>query len=124
MSKSPYEIMADKYARSPQAQTFSWYVVWHSMHGFVFATPDYFVMGRHVDSSAPPDWISDCTHLFSAAESDCWHVFAMAGHMHKAWSVLPWALPRIAFERERGGKLELQIMPLVRLRRLTQTAST
>ncbi len=68
--------------------------------GFVFSTPDFFIMGRQQDEKT-------------------WYVHSMAGDMQKAWSILPWHLPFIAFERVRSGKRELTIVPTETLRRLS-----
>jgi hypothetical protein len=104
---SPYERMVEQYTLHPQACGFTTYLDWHSKHGFVFITPDFFCMGRHVRRDAPVADICEPTHLFTKEESDCWYVHAASGDMRKMWSILPWELPWIAFERWREGKLEL-----------------
>lgn len=106
------------YALHPQQQSFAWYVQWHFVHGFVFATPEFFIMGRHVRKDAGEQAVCEPTSLFSKDESDTWYLHAASGDMQKAWSILPWALPWIAFERTRGGKRELQIFATDRLREL------
>jgi len=111
---SPYEQMAEKYRRHPQDAPFADYIAWHMAYGFVFATPEYFVMGRPVTRSRfHPDSFDA-----PAADNDCWYVHAMAGNVSKVWDILPYPLGWVAFERSRGGKLELQIVELERLRRL------
>jgi hypothetical protein len=64
--------------------------------GFVFSTPDFFIMGREVDGG--------------------WFIEAMAGDMDKAWSILPYELSRIGFERFDNN---LRWHPIETLRRLT-----
>jgi hypothetical protein len=104
---SPYERMCEQYTLHPQACAFTTYLDWHSRHGFVFITPDFFCMGRPVVRSAKPEEICDPTHLFHVEQCDCWYVHAASGDMRKMWRILPWELPWIAFERLRGDKLEL-----------------
>lgn len=117
---SPYERMAKMYEENPREHPFSWYVVWHQINGFCFATPDFFIMGSPVNHCVARREITDCTSSFDPGECHCWFIHAMAGDMSKAWSILPYELPFIAFERFRDGELELQILPLNRIRRITQ----
>ena len=64
--------------------------------GFVFSTPDFFIMGREREGS--------------------WFIEAFAGDMAKAWSILPYELPFISFERFDNS---LRFVSLSVLRRLT-----
>lgn len=121
---TPHQQIALLYLKHPQLQSFDWYKSWHADHGFVFATPDYFIMGRHVCRAASQAEIAEPTRLFTKEESDCWYVHAMAGDMSAAWDMLPWELPWMAFERLREGRLELQVVELSRMRRLTKIDST
>jgi hypothetical protein len=111
--------MAAKYADHPQEMVFGYYIDWHFKHGFVFSTPDFFIMGR----AAPKGVIeADGVKLTWFPEwwnCDTWYIHAMSGDMSKAWSILPWELPWIAFERVRCGKRELTFIETGRLRRLT-----
>jgi hypothetical protein len=116
---SPYEIMVEKYTQHPQACGFTTYLDWHSKHGFVFITPDFFCMGRHVRRSAPADEITEPTRLFTKEESDCWYVHALAGNMSKAWSIMPWELPWMCFERLAGDRRELRFYLTEMLKRHT-----
>lgn len=65
-------------------------------HGFVFSTPDYFIMGREREGG--------------------WFIEGMAGDMSKAWSILPYDLPTLAFERFDNC---LRSLPLSVVKRLT-----
>ena len=58
----------------------------HYRHGFVFSTPSYFVMGRPIMGNP-------------MAPGGAWFISAMAGSASEAWSILPWPLPWIGFER-------------------------
>lgn len=102
----------------PQEMPFSWYVEWHFKNGFVFSTPEFFIMGRAMERGLIEK--RGMALAFSMRpHADTWYVHAMAGDMSKAWSILPWHLPWIAFERVRNGKRELTFVELERLRRLT-----
>ena len=104
---SPYEQMAEKYAVHPQERSFEWYVEWHARHGFVFATPDFFIMGRRAYKWSLENGGADA-HLYSAEVADTWYIHAMAGDMSRAWSVLPYPLPWLAWERLLDGKRDLR----------------
>ncbi len=94
-------------------------VEYHERHGFVFATPDYFVMGRPVVMMARADQICDYTCEFPAQGCDCWYIHAMAGHLAQVWDVLPWELPWIAWQRVRDPEKVLRIYPLARMRSMS-----
>lgn len=95
---TPYQRAAAVYASEPCARTFAQDLEWHLVNGFVFSTPDFFVMGRPVVSEADHALIVG-QHRFPAVICDCWHVYLHAGNMAKAWSMLPWELPLVSFER-------------------------
>ena len=65
--------------------------------GFVFSTPDFFIMGRELDGG--------------------WFIDSFAGDMDKAWDILPYELPTVAFQRFDN---DLRFVPIERLRRLTK----
>ena len=65
--------------------------------GFVFSTPYFFIMGRPIMES----WINE----------------AMAGDTDKAWSILPYELPFVSFQRFDNS---LRFIPSERLRRLSK----
>lgn len=113
---TPFEEMAQWYANHPTEQSFAWYVDWHLKHGFVFSTPEFFVLGRPVLRAAGEARICEPTHLFNPDDCDCWYLHALAGDMGKVWGIMPWPLGWIAFERTRDGKRELQVLPTERLR--------
>ena len=115
---SPYEAMAKVYAGHPTVHPFEWYVDWHLRHGYVFATPEFFVAFRPVCHESPPEQVIDPTCLFPPDKCDAWFIFCGAGSMRKAWSVMPHELPWIGYERLKGDILELQWYPTGLLRRL------
>ena len=112
---SPYEQAMEVYAREPSVRTFDLDLQLHHRHGFVFSTPEFFIMGRAVVKSAEPRRIVDPTHLWPKAECDCWHIYLMAGDHRAAWSIMPWPLPWFSFER----KNELRLYPVSRIKRLS-----
>jgi hypothetical protein len=44
---SPYKKIAQKYFDNPQEAPFGDYVEWFLRNGYVFSTPEYFVMGKN-----------------------------------------------------------------------------
>lgn len=114
---NPYQKIKQAYEAHPQEDPFEFYVSWHIRHGFVFSTPEFFIMGREV-----PKMVIEATQqvelrTFPRAlwSPDTWYIHAMAGDMKKAWSILPYPLPWIAFERIRGGARELTILPFQKI---------
>jgi hypothetical protein len=115
---SPIEKIRREYILRPEDHSFEWYVNWHIERGFVFSTPDFFIMGFAVDSMRLRQGLQpiDCHN----PAGDCWYLFAMAGSMSKAWSIMPWELPFLAWHRDRDGGKDLQIWPMGRIKRLTR----
>ena len=69
--------------------------------GFLFSTPDFFIMGREIGGA--------------------WFIEGMAGDCAKAWSILPYELPTMTFERFDG---DLRSLPLCAVKRLTYHEQT
>lgn len=112
----PYQRMETWYQMHPAVRPFGLYVEWHLQAGVVLSTPDCFVMGRPVNSKAG-DWrITESMQLWPRDKQDCWYIFAMCGDMAKAFSMLPYELPLIAFQRK--AQKELRFYQLPRLRSL------
>ncbi len=93
--------------------------MFHHMHGFVFSTPEYFVMGRPVNSRAGYELITG-QYLFERAVCDCWHVFVAAGSITKAFGILPYDLPLMSYERCN----DLRVIPLAVMRRIIANHAT
>ena len=114
---SPYEKIRHAYIQHPQEETFEHYVDWHLKNAFLFSTPEFFIMGREVPKMVIE--LSGKVELRKFPHAlwtpDTWYIHAMAGDMSKAWSILPWPLPWIAFERIRGGARELTILPFQKI---------
>lgn len=98
--KTPVERAAEVYQREPCARSFRDDLEIHLLHGFVFSRPDFFVMGRPVIRSAPRELIVNPLHRFPSSECDTWHVYLMAGNLAPAYSIMPWPLPWLSFERK------------------------
>jgi len=113
---NPYDTIKAKYEASEHVETWQWWMDWHYRHGFVFSTPDFFAMGHCCIKTSNGGLVG---LGFEERHSDTWYIFAMAGDMAKCWSILPYELPWIAFERIRGGKRELAFHRTADLRRLT-----
>ena len=93
---SPIDRIAVEYAR--RGLDFAAQLERNYAQGFVFSTPDFFIMGRQSDY---------CT----------WFIEAFSGDMSKAWAILPYELPYIAYYR--FDKC-LHRMPLSDVRRYTK----
>lgn len=115
---NPYYRMASEYARKPQEMPFSAYVEQHMLTGFVFSTPEFFIMGRPVMSNGYTEDIGNPWHIYDEKKCDCWYVHAMSGDLSKAFDIMPWNLEWLAFERVRGGKRDMVICKLANMRRL------
>jgi len=94
-----FEMAREVYRWEECARSFGEDLNLHLAHGFVFVTPDVFLMARPVIKNAPKDQILSPWIQFPRA--DCWHVWLAAGH--GALAVLanyePYPLPWISFER-------------------------
>jgi hypothetical protein len=115
---TPFDLAVQKYLDFPQEMPFEFYLNWHFKNGFVFSTPEFFIMGRALGRK----WITDhgiTLHQLKKPLADTWYIHFFSGDMNKAWSILPWYLPWIAFERVRSGKRELTILPFEQIKRLT-----
>lgn len=97
---SPYEKAKGVWLREACARTFDEDLRLHLVGGFVFSTPDFFVMGRGVNSKADPRLIVNPAVSFGRELQDAWHVYLMAGNMAKAWDILPYPLPMFSLERK------------------------
>ena len=118
---SPYERIYERARKECTDAEFAARIGWYLHHGFVFSTPDFFIMGRNCWRETLPLVKPD--EYFDRMDGDCWYIAAFAGDMSKAWSILPWPLPWIAFQREHAGTKELQFVEISRLKRLTHAAA-
>ncbi len=122
---SPYLQLDLQYTKHPQKESFGWYISWHMEHGFVFSTPDYFVMGRPIRIYKLKEQTQEAIDrmlIFEKQEANCWYIHAMSGDMNRAWDILPYPLGQIAWERIRENGRDLQITSTETLRRLSKIA--
>lgn len=112
---SPYEQARAVYQREHCPRTFDQDLELHLRNGFVFSTPDFFIMGRHVFSKAPVSLIVDPANHFHRDVCDCWHIYLFAGNIAKAFAIEPWPLSLFSMER----KNELRFVPADSIRRLS-----
>jgi hypothetical protein len=96
---SPYEQAARVYELEPCARPFVEDLEAHLFNGYVFNTPDLFVMGRAVDSSAEQSAIVNPWHTFAREQCDAWLVYLAAGDLRQLITLFPYPLPKIGFER-------------------------
>lgn len=112
---NPFEKAQEVYRREPCARTFDEDLFLHLKHGFVFSTPEYFIMGRAVDRNADPVLIVNPRCTFGRDEANAWMIYLMAGDPSKAWSIMPWPLGWFGFERRN----DLRWYQAERIRRLS-----
>jgi len=106
---SAVERWAAGYAPGPR--TFRSDLEAHLLHGYVWSTPEWFVMARPVASDGDHDQIKDAWHVFDPF--DCWHIFAYAnttphnlrGLVEKFLRLMPYELPLVSWEREKDNDL-------------------
>lgn len=110
---SPVELAAAVYSSEPCARTFKEDLEASLLHGHVHCTPELFVMGRAVVSTAPRDEIVNPWHVFQADKCDAWMIYLAAGNLAKALAFVPFALPLICFERSNS----LRFYPFAAFRR-------
>lgn len=104
------KVMALYTSNSPR--TFEEDLTAHLMHGYVYSTPEYFLMGRPVWHQAPQESINNVWKAFHPVLWDAWYVYAFAlrddqglhGLVKKLLTHIPFYLPLIAWERS-GGPL-------------------
>lgn len=112
---SPFEQAAAVYEHEPCARSFADDLKLHLLHGFVFSTPHYFIMGKPVVRGAQTALIVNPGCIFAWPECDCWHIYLMAGDPSPAWQIMPWPLPWFSWER----KNELRYYSAERIKRLS-----
>ena len=87
------------YQRERCYRTFHDDVDLHMLNGYVYATPDIFVMGRPVDKTAPHNDILDPAVTFHRDDWNCWHCALYAGNLSILFTLLPFELPYASFQK-------------------------
>ncbi len=119
---TPLARIAEFYAKHPQEESFESYLNWHLENACVFCTPDFFIMFRAIKTYAVEAHTIhgiDNFAIWPKEDQNAWYVHAMAGDISKVWSIMPYPLGYIAFDRIRDGTRELTILPTERIRRLS-----
>jgi hypothetical protein len=93
---TPAETVAAMYER--EGVSFRAVLEAHLLHGYVFAGPDWFVMGRAVGGNDSSLWL-DFGHLFPVEQCDAWCITAAAGDWRAALRLFPYPLPWVLWQR-------------------------
>lgn len=101
---SPIEEAVSVYQSEPCARPFVKDLEIHLLHGYVFSTPTFFVMGRPVAKWWPQRMIVDPSEN-PLGRKNCWHVYLCAGDLLGALSAMPFTLPFTSFERNNTLKV-------------------
>lgn len=121
---SPFQTAVISYQKEPQNVPFEDYLEWHFRNGFVFSTPDMFVMGRAIHITEGNEELTqsdiDGFKRWPSEEQNAWYVHMFSGDLSQLFKYMPYPLPMLAFERVRSGKRELQIVSLNRIAVLSQ----
>jgi hypothetical protein len=102
------------YQREPCARTFQEDLDIHLMTGYVYSTPEYFVMGRAVSSKAPESQIVDPRVPFPDDECDCWMVYLAAGDLTQLFKHDLVGYPYVCWEKR--NKLKIYSLAAVKER--------
>jgi hypothetical protein len=93
---TPIDLARSVYDREVCARSFQEDIDLHLRYGYVFATPEMFVMGRPVKKSA--SYLDITCPWVTFAEPDCWWVYLAAGKMTQMFRHLPYPLPWLGWE--------------------------
>ena len=106
---TPYDQAAQVYEQEECVHTFLEDLEYYHRYGYVFSTPDYFVMGRPVCRDWPPEWIVNPIDHHADIQCDLineltlppnlWHIALMSGDTFNVWETLPYRLPGISIEK-------------------------
>lgn len=99
---SPAERARAVYDQEACARSFVQDVELHMLHGYVFASPDYFIMGRGVNSDASDVLVVNPAFIFPRESQDCWMVYLAAGKnaYRQFFKHMPYPLPLVCWERK------------------------
>lgn len=86
------------YQREPCKRDFWTDLHLHLSHGYVFSTPESFIIGRPVSRLARSDEITNPAHIFT--DPDAWLVYLASGNSLRVFfRYEPFPLPWIGWER-------------------------
>jgi len=95
---TPFDKARMVYEKEVCARTFDEDLRLHLKFGYVFSTPDFFLMGRPVSKDAEYHEITDPRLQFP--DPDCWLVYLASGDINKFWTICPYDLPYVGWERD------------------------
>jgi hypothetical protein len=96
---TPVERAAEAHRDDNSPRSFREDLEAHLLHGYVFSTPEYFVMGRPVKSMGNPIDLVNPWVNWPREDCDAWLVYLASGDMHQALSCVPYPLPWVMYER-------------------------
>ena len=96
---TPREQVADLYLQYPQSRTFAEDVALYKMTGYVWDTPELFLMARPVKRDAPEDAIRAAFVRFDRSIANAWFIFAFAGNFRGFIDIAPFQLPWAGWSR-------------------------
>ena len=97
---SPFNRAGEVYDHEPCARSFVLDVTLHLRGGYVFSTPEYFIMGRGVDSTADIELILNPEFIFPRVAQDAWWVYLCAGDgLGELVRLMPYPLAFVGWER-------------------------
>jgi hypothetical protein len=90
-------------------------VAQHMQRGYVFAGPDFFVLGRAVPLGVEDSIILDFGHTFRREQCNAWLVTYFAGDLLAGLRLFPYSLPYIIFARDNGKLRHYKVESLTRI---------
>lgn len=112
-AKSPIELAAETYREGERPFTVD--LGLHLKHGYVWSSPECFIMARPIDS-ADAAHILDIEH--EAEQPDCWFVWLGAGKrpFRRFLELMPFELPRVGWHNKK--RKALRLFPTAQFRRM------
>jgi hypothetical protein len=109
---TPFDQAAQLYERFSCTATFAEHLEWYLQHGYVFSTPQLFLMGRPVELSS---FHHEKLLQHDPAHCDCWYVHLFAGDL-SSWT-WPYPLPYLAWHRMKDASRgrQLRVYPAERI---------
>jgi hypothetical protein len=86
----------------------------HLLNGWVFSTPEVFLLGRPVPRSAD---MADPHAVYPAEECDAWFVWLGVGSAERLLALMPYELPWIGWYRQGRGWRSCHWLAMGALRR-------
>lgn len=104
-----------EHASAFYGDTFAEVVAAHLQNGYLFAGPDFFVMGRAVPVGVEDSTALDFNKVFHAEQCNAWFVAYFAGDLLAGLRHFPRPLPYIIFARDNGKLRRYKVESLTRI---------